>query len=41
MAPDPEPFEGLPLDEPLVYLDVLSEATRRFVTADDGDDEAD
>ena len=33
--PDPEPFEGLPLDEPLVDLDTLSEATRQFITADD------
>ena len=33
--PDPEPFAGLPLDEPLVDLDDLAEATRAFVTADD------
>jgi len=35
---DPEPFEGLPLDEPLVDLETLSEATRAFITADDEDD---
>lgn len=39
MAPEPEPFAGLPLDEPLVDLDRLSEATRAFATADDEADQ--
>ncbi len=35
----PEPFAGIPLDEPLVDLDALSEATRAFITADDKPDD--
>ncbi|MDE0657332.1 MAG: hypothetical protein OXH58_12200 [Acidimicrobiaceae bacterium] len=39
--PDPEPFEGLPLDEPLVDEDTWNRAGRLLVApAADGDDEA-
>ena len=40
MAPDPDlPPACLPGEEPLVDLDVLSEATRAFVTSDDKSDD--
>jgi hypothetical protein len=33
MAPDPEPFEGLPLDKPLIDEDLWERAGRSLVTA--------
>ena len=38
-APDPEPFEGLPLDEPLVDEETWEKAGRAFVTAPPSDDD--
>ena len=39
-TPDPEPFEGLPLDEPLVDRETWERAGRALVAtaADEGDD---
>ena len=40
MAPDPEPFEGLPLDEPLVDRETWERAGRALVSAADEDDDS-
>ena len=39
-APDPEPFAGLPLDEPLVDAETWEKAGKALVAAgaDEGDD---
>ena len=37
MAPDPEPFEGLPLDEPLVDAETWEQAGKALVVAEADD----
>ena len=36
--PDPEPFEGLPLDEPLMDRETWERAGKALVTAAPGDE---
>lgn len=38
-VPDPEPFEGLPLDEPLVDAETWEKAGRALVAAGEPDDD--
>ena len=38
MAPDPEPFQGLPLDEPLVDEETWQKAGRALGAAESDDD---
>lgn len=39
MAPDPEPFEGLPLDEPLVDEETWQRAGKALVAGVDNEDD--
>ncbi len=41
MAPDPEPFEGLPLDEPLIDRETWERAGRALVSPLDAGDAQD